>query len=93
MSTSGQENADASAPDTTNNKEAGVAFSKRAVKKAPSPTQNELKEQRRKLFLKKVADGREERRWESRGEDVSFPNHLNQNQEVFVLMLIFVSLG
>lgn len=70
----GQENADASKSD---GKEVGVrdvAFSKRPVKKAPSPNQDELKERRRKLFLKKVSDGRDERRWESRGEDVCIPN-------------------
>ena len=50
--------------------ENNVPFSKRPVKKAPSPKQDELKEQRRKLFLKKVQDGRDEKRFEARGEDV-----------------------
>lgn len=58
--TSGQENAHSSVP-----------FSKRAVKKAPSPRPDELKERRRKLFLKNVRDGRDEKRFERRGEDVS----------------------
>ena len=56
--------------------ENSVPFSKRAVKKAPSPKQDELKERRRKLFLKKVQDGREEKRYEVRGEDVCHtPNY------------------
>lgn len=47
-------------------------FSRRPVKKAPSPKQDELKERRRKLFLKKVSDVRDDKRFEARGEDVSF---------------------
>ncbi len=47
-----------------------VPFSKRAVRKAPSPRQDDLKERRRSMFLRKITDGREERRFESRGEDV-----------------------
>lgn len=50
-----------------------VPFSKRTVKKAPSPTQDELKERRRRNFLRKVEEGREGRRFESRGEDVNAP--------------------
>jgi hypothetical protein len=69
MSASGQENADASNSNVKDVKD--VAFSKRPVKKAPSPNPDELKERRRKLFLKKVQDGRDDKRWESRGEDVS----------------------
>jgi hypothetical protein len=46
------------------------AYSKRPVKKAPSPKQDELKENRRKMFLKKVKDSRDDRRYEQRGEDV-----------------------
>lgn len=49
-----------------------VPFSQRAVKRAPIPRADELKERRRSLFLKKVQEGREERRFEGRGEDVSF---------------------
>lgn len=40
------------------------------VKKAPSPKQDELKERRRSMFLRKVREGREDRRFEARGEDV-----------------------
>lgn len=47
-----------------------IPYSKRAVKKAPSPKQDELKERRRSMFLKKVRDEREEKRFEARGEDV-----------------------
>ena len=50
--------------------EGPVAFSKRLVKKAPSPRQDELKEKRRKNFLKRVSDGREDKRFEARGEDI-----------------------
>ena len=67
MASPDPENAHAS----DNPKEKNVAFSKRPVKKAPSPSSNELKEQRRKNFLKRVADEREEKRYEARGEDVS----------------------
>ena len=74
MSTSGQQKADASNTNGQDVKEKTVPFPKRPTKKAPTPTQNELKTQRRKLFLRKVAEGREEGRWERRGEDVSFPN-------------------
>ena len=49
-----------------------IPFSKRLpVKKAPSPKQDVLKERRRNIFLRKVKDGREEKRYEARGEDVS----------------------
>ena len=51
-------------------KEQNVPFAKRAVKKAPSPKAEDLKERRRKIFLKKVKEEREEKRYESRGEDV-----------------------
>ena len=66
--------ADASNTNGQDVKEKTVPFPKRPVKKAPSPTQNELKTQRRKLFLRKVAEGREEGRWERRGEDVRVSN-------------------
>jgi len=46
-------------------------FAKRVVQKAPVPKQNELKERRRGMFLKKIQEGREDRRYASRGEDVS----------------------
>lgn len=47
-----------------------VPFAKRPVKKAPSPQHDELKERRRNNFLRKVQDGREEKRFDARGEDV-----------------------
>lgn len=40
------------------------------VKRAPRVERDELKERRRGMFLRKVREGREERRWEGRGEDV-----------------------
>ena len=43
----------------------------RQVKKAPVLKQDELKERRRGMFLRKVREDREEKRFESRGEDVS----------------------
>lgn len=43
----------------------------RTVKKAPSTNQEKLKERRRALFLNKVKEGREERRFEVRADDVS----------------------
>ena len=61
QATSGQENA---------------PFSKRTVKKAPSPKQDELKEWRRDIFLKKVKQGREDKRFETRGEDVRYKSNL-----------------
>lgn len=53
-----------------NSKNNNIPFSKRAVKKAPSPKSDELKERRRNMFLRKVREGRDEKRFESRGEDV-----------------------
>jgi len=43
---------------------------KREVRKAKVPKQDELKEKRRHMFLRKVKEGREDKRWESRGEDI-----------------------
>ena len=51
-------------------KDAQQPFSQRAGKKAPSPKPDELRERRRSLFLRRVRDGREEKRFEARGEDV-----------------------
>ena len=65
MSSSDQENA------SNKSTEKLGAFSKRPVKKAPSPKQDELKEKRRRNFLKRVSDGRDDKRFEQRGEDVS----------------------
>ena len=50
---------------------APTRFSQRPVKRAKVPKQDELKERRRSMFLKKVEEEREERRFERRGEDVS----------------------
>lgn len=50
--------------------ERDVAFAQRSVKRAPSPKYAELKERRRKIFLNKVRDERDEKRFEVRGDDV-----------------------
>lgn len=47
------------------------AYSKRAIKKAPTQSQDALKDKRRGMFLKKVREGRERGREERMGEDVS----------------------
>lgn len=47
------------------------AYSQRAIKKAPAQSQDALKDKRRGMFLKKVREGREEKRFERMGEDVS----------------------
>lgn len=48
-----------------------VPYSKRAIKRAPAVSQDALKERRRGMFLKKVREGREDKRFERHGEDVS----------------------
>jgi hypothetical protein len=48
-----------------------LPFSKRAIKRAPAVSQDALTERRRGMFLKKVREGREDRRFERHGEDVS----------------------
>lgn len=58
-----------------------LPFSKRAVKKAPTPRQDDLRERRRGQFLKKVREGREDRRFEARGEDVLRAEYLRQRRE------------
>jgi hypothetical protein len=50
---------------------APMPFANRAIKKAPVVSQDALKERRRGMFLKKVKEGREDRRFERHGEDVS----------------------
>lgn len=50
---------------------APLPFSKRAIKRAPTVSQDALTERRRGIFLKKVREGREDRRFERHGEDVS----------------------
>lgn len=47
-----------------------VPFAKRSVKTTPQPKQSELRDRRRSAFLRKVRDGRDEGRFESRGEDI-----------------------
>jgi hypothetical protein len=46
-------------------------FSQRTIKKTPSPRSDDLRAQRRTAFLRKVRDGRDERRFELREDDVS----------------------
>ncbi|KAK1080766.1 hypothetical protein LTR33_005267 [Friedmanniomyces endolithicus] len=53
--------------DQTNGRQGSA---KRAPKKAPSPQQDDLRETRRRLFLRNVREGREDKRWEHRGEDI-----------------------
>lgn len=60
---------------SNNNGSGHIPFAKRAVKKAPSPKHDDLKERRRSMFLKKVKEGREDRRFEARGEDVRCHKH------------------
>jgi hypothetical protein len=50
-----------------------VPYAKRAIKRAPVVSQDALKERRRGMFLKKVREGREDKRFEKHGEDVSIP--------------------
>jgi hypothetical protein len=50
-----------------------LPYAKRAVKKAPVVSQDALKERRRGMFLKKVREGREDKRFERHGEDVCIP--------------------
>ncbi|KAK5171067.1 uncharacterized protein LTR77_004211 [Saxophila tyrrhenica] len=47
-----------------------VPFSRRAVKKAPTPKPDELRERRRGAFLRKIRDEREDERFEARSEDI-----------------------
>jgi hypothetical protein len=50
---------------------APLPYSKRAIKRAPAVSQDALTERRRGMFLKKVREGREDKRFERHGEDVS----------------------
>jgi hypothetical protein len=54
-----------------------LPYAKRAIKKAPAVSQDALKERRRGMFLKKVREGREDKRFERHGEDVCIP-HLSR---------------
>ncbi|KAM0715467.1 hypothetical protein Q7P37_008965 [Cladosporium fusiforme] len=47
-----------------------VPYSKRAIKRAPAVSQDALKERRRGMFLKKVREGRDDKRFQSHGEDI-----------------------
>ncbi|KAK4896619.1 hypothetical protein LTR27_005537 [Elasticomyces elasticus] len=59
----------ASSPD---HKPAQPAFlaPRRTVRKPPTPAQDDLKETRRRLFLRNVREKREDQRWAQRGEDI-----------------------
>jgi hypothetical protein len=48
-----------------------LPYSKRAIKRAPTVSQDALTERRRGMFLRKVREGREDKRFERHGEDVS----------------------
>ncbi|KAK4951451.1 hypothetical protein LTR10_010426 [Elasticomyces elasticus] len=58
-----------SSPD---HKPAQPAFlsTRRTVRKPPTPKQDDLKETRRRLFLRNVREKREDQRWAQRGEDI-----------------------
>lgn len=56
---------------TQQQQNSSVPYSKRAIKRAPAVSQDALKERRRGMFLKKVREGREDKRFLSHGEDVS----------------------
>ncbi|KAK3653215.1 hypothetical protein LTR56_004751 [Elasticomyces elasticus] len=43
---------------------------RRTVRKPPTPKQDDLKETRRRLFLRNVREKREDQRWAQRGEDI-----------------------
>lgn len=51
-----------------------LAYSKRDIKRAPTANQDALKDKRRGMFLRKVREGRDDKRFEARGEDVSISN-------------------
>jgi hypothetical protein len=50
-------------------------FSQRNIKKTPSPRSDDLRAQRRNAFLRKVRDGRDDRRFELREDDVGFTGY------------------
>ena len=54
-----------------------VPYAKRVIKRAPVVSQDALKERRRGMFLKKVREGREDKRFEKHGEDVSICSWLD----------------
>lgn len=59
-------------PPKSHNDNDATPFSKRAVRKAPTPIPDALREKRRGMFLRKVEESRQDRRFESRGEDVRY---------------------
>jgi hypothetical protein len=60
-----------------------LPYAKRAIKKAPVVSQDALKERRRGMFLKKVREGREDKRFERHGEDVCIPYLSRMGLSVF----------
>ena len=52
-----------------------LPYSKRAIKRAPTVSQDALTERRRGMFLRKVREGREDKRFERHGEDVSISRY------------------
>jgi hypothetical protein len=62
-----------------------LPFSKRAIKSNPIiQSRDAVKERRRNLFLRKVQDDRDDRRWASRGDQVDNPR---VNSRVFEILL------
>lgn len=49
---------------------AHIPFSQRSIKKAPTAKPDEIRDRRRSAFLRKVRDGRDERRFEARSDDI-----------------------
>ncbi|KAK3626573.1 hypothetical protein LTR56_019743 [Elasticomyces elasticus] len=58
-----------SSPDHKPAQPASLA-TRRTVRKPPTPKQDDLKETRRRLFLRNVREKREDQRWAQRGEDI-----------------------
>jgi hypothetical protein len=61
-----------SASQHASNQQSHVPFSSRPVKAAPVPRSDALRERRRDMFLRKVRQARDENKWDSRIDDVSF---------------------
>ncbi|TKA65502.1 hypothetical protein B0A49_05716 [Cryomyces minteri] len=58
-------------PSNTSNPPSPVAFSKRPIRANPAlQSRDVVKERRRDLFLKKVQQGRDNRKWEARGDQM-----------------------
>jgi len=61
------------APSMSTGEDAPLPFSKRPVRANPAiQSRDAVKEKRRDMFLKRVQQDREERRWEGRGEQVGW---------------------